>query len=148
MRKCAEPEEQVFSRWCWRVHNSNFETRRYCLFQWERTVSVFALLQSWRTSWCALIGEPTKMQRMSLEPGLQPSELELEEENRKARIAVLQNVAAFGAIVVLLRIGGFIHWWDMVDSWKFNRELFIDYMQWMLQGCPAGAILVHANILY
>ena len=49
------------------------------------------------------------MQRMSLEPGLQPSELELEEENRKARIAVLQNVVAFGAIVVLLRIGGFMH---------------------------------------
>ena len=49
------------------------------------------------------------MQRMSLEPGLQPSELELEEENRKARIAVLQNVAAFGAIVVLLRIGEFMH---------------------------------------
>ena len=49
------------------------------------------------------------MQRMSLEPGLQPSELELEEENRKARIAVLQNVAVFGAIVVLLRIGEFMH---------------------------------------
>jgi len=40
---------------------------------------------------------------MAFEPGLEPPDLE--EENRRARNEVLRNVAIFGAIVVLLRVG-------------------------------------------
>lgn len=43
------------------------------------------------------------MQRMAFEPGLEPPDLE--EENRRARNEVLRNVAIFGAIVILLRVG-------------------------------------------
>ncbi len=66
------------------------------------------------------------MQRMpSGVEGADPQDLGVEDERLKARLSLITNVAAFGVIVLLLRVGKSVH---QVPSVPKARGLLVPYI--------------------